>query len=167
MRITNLTKRFATLVALILMAGFSAFAQNPKVEQVMAEMVKKYENTKGVDCFTAVKGQGLEIMKLALRGKMGKDFMKGVTSITIIHYSDASEAVCQELRKDLDVFTSLLEEFNWKEDKDNKEAAGNSYTRCFACTSAAAEGTLSDFVIAIEAEGAKTIMYMNGVITVK
>lgn len=147
------------LVALLMITGVSLYAQSATpVEKAMAQIVAKYENTKGVDCITATKGSGLEMMKMMLNKQLGKSFMKGVTSITIIEYSEASAQVCQSLRKDLDIFTSLLEELDAKED---------GYSRCFASPSKSGEGKLSDFIIAIEDDETKTIMYMAGEITIQ
>ena len=152
-------RSFTVLVALLMITGVSLYAQSATpVEKAMAEIVAKYENTKGVDCITATKGSGLEMMKMMLNKQLGKSFMKGVTSITIIEYSEASAQVCQSLRKDLDIFTSLLEELDANED---------GYSRCFASPSKSGEGKLSDFIIAIEDDETKTIMYMAGEITIQ
>ena len=70
---------------------------------------KKYDD---ISCITVVKGSGLEMFKVMFNKEFGKDFMRGVTSITMIEYSDASEEICMGLRKDLDVFLSFLEEFD-------------------------------------------------------
>ena len=158
-------RSLTVLVALLMITGVSLYAQSATpVEKAMAEIVAKYENTKGVDCITATKGSGLEMMKMMLNKQLGKSFMKGVTSITIIEYSEASAQVCQSLRKDLDIFTSLLEELDAKEDGDSNE---DGYSRCFASPSKSGEGKLSDFIIAIEDDETKTIMYMAGEITIQ
>ena len=84
--------------------------------------------------------------------------MKGVKGITIIEYSDASAQVCAALHKDLDVFTSLLEEL----DPDDGKGSKNEYKRVLANMNDVESGKISDFVIAIEDEESKIIMYMEG-----
>lgn len=155
------------IVITIFAAFFFATAQiadaqeNTKVQQAVNEIVKKYENTDGVSCMTLVKGGGLELIKTALNKEFGKSFMKGVTSITIIEYSEASKETSASLRKDLDVFQTLLQDFKIGEEK---EFADNDYIRCFASEK---EGVLSDFVIAMEDGESKTIMYMAGKIIIE
>ena len=159
----NVIKRLSLLVALCMMTIVAAHAQETSMVEVKVNaMVKKYDNVKGVDCMSLVKGRGLEMLKMMFNKEFGKDFMKGVTSITIIDYSDASEEICLSIRKDLDDFLSLLEEFNVGKEK---AFADNDYIRSFAKTSDL--GTLSDFVIALENKGSKTIMYMAGDIKVE
>ena len=154
----------ALFVALVMMSMLSGYAQAPSaVEMEVSKIVKKYDNVKGVDCISVTKGSGLELFKMMLNKKFGKSFMKGVTGIVIIEYSDASEETCMSLRKDLDVFLSLLQEFNIGKEK---EFANNDYIRSFASVSLDT-GTLSDFVIALENEESKTIMYMAGEIKVE
>ena len=158
-----LMKRMALLVVMIMMTFASACAQElSQVEKMFGEMVKKYENIEGVECVSVVKGGGLEMMKMLLNKELGKSFMKGVTSITVIDYSDASQEVCLALHHDLDVFTSMLEEFNVSEEPSFSD---NDYLRSFASVSD--DGTVSDFIIAMENEDAKSIMYMAGEIKVE
>ena len=162
--IENMMKRMALIAVLLMMAFINGYAQEPsQVEKAVNEIVKKYDDTKGVECVTVVKGNGLEMVKLLFNKQFGKDFMRGVTSITIINYSDAPEEVCLALRKELDAFIALLEEFNVSEEE---QFADNDYVRCFASASSDAS-TLSDFVVAIEKEDSKTVMYMAGDIKVE
>ena len=159
----NVMKRVLLLVALVMVAFVSGYAQElSQVEKAVGEIVRKYENTKGVECVTVTKGSGLGMVKMMFNKQFGKDFMRGVTSITFIEYSEASKEVCLALRKELDAFTALLEEFKvGEEDK----FAGNDYTRCFAAVSP--DATLSDFVFALEDEETKMLMYMAGKIKVE
>ena len=136
--------------------------ESQSVENTMNEITKKYEANQDVSCISVVKGGGLEMVKIMLKKESGKDFMKGVTSITIIDYSDASEETCNALRKDLDIFLSILQEFDVSKEK---QFADNDYIRCFA--SASESGILSDFVIALENEESKMLMYMAGTIKVE
>ena len=150
-------------LALSIATMFVGYAQEPsKVEAKVKEIVKQYENVKGVECFEFAKGSGLGIVKMAFNQQFGKDFMKGVRSITIINYSDASNEVCQALHQELEAFSSLLEEIKPKEDKGS---SNKGYSRSFA---AIANGnTMSDCVIAIEDDESKMMMYMAGDIVVE
>lgn len=156
-------KRVALLVALSIMTLTVGYAQGPsKAETQVKEIVERYDAVKGVESVTVAKGSGLEMFKMMFNKQFGKDFMKGVKSITIINYTDASEDVCQRLRNELDLFVSLLEEFNLNKDKSVDE---HSYIRSFAST--VKENTISDFVVAMENESMKMIMYMAGDIKVQ
>ena len=160
----NMMKRIALLIALVLMTFVGGYAQEPsQVEKTIDAIVKKYDDVDKVECFTVTKGNGLEMLKMLFNKQFGKDFMRGVTSITVINYSDASEETCLALRKELDAFITLLEEFNLS---GEKRFADNDYVRSFASASSDA-GTLSDFVVAIEKEDSKMVMYMAGEIKVE
>lgn len=136
--------------------------ESSKVEAKVNELVKKYENVKGVDCMTVGKGIGLSMIKMMFNKQFGKQFMKGVTGITIVDYSDASQQTCMALRKELDVFLPLLQEFKLGEQKESSE---NDYMRSFATT--LDNNTISDFIVALETKDSKIIMYMSGKIKVK
>lgn len=160
----NTIKRVVLLVALCVLTVAAGYAQEPsKVETKVNEIVKRYENVKDVDCLVATKGSGLGLLKMMLNQQFGKDFMKGVTSITIINYSEASQEVCLALRKELGVFETLLEEFDMDEEK---ESAANDYIRCFASISKE-DKTISDFIFAAEDNESKMLMYMAGKIRVE
>ena len=153
--------RTALVAALFFCAVISQAQETSGVETAVKEIVKKYDGKDKVNCMSIVKGGGLEMVKMALNKEFGKSFMKGVTSITIIDYSDASEATCVALRKELEVFSSLLQEFNLNEEK---QFSDNDYIKCFASENS---GVLSDFVVALESEKSKTVMYMAGKIIVE
>ena len=156
-------KKLVVFLALSIAAMFVGYAQEiSKVEAKVKEIVKQYENVKGVECFEFAKGSGLGIVKMAFNQQFGKDFMKGVRSITIINYSDASNEICQALHEELDAFSSLLEEIKPKE---NKGSSNKGYSRSFASISNG--NTMSDFVIAIEDDESKMMMYMAGDIVVE
>lgn len=160
----NFNIRHSILLATVyMMTMLTAYAQeSAKIEEAVSEIVTRYETIKGVECMKVVKGRGLEMVKMMFNKEFGKDFMKGVTSITIIEYSDSSPETCQALRGELDVFLSMLEEFTFS---DEEKFSGNDYIRCFA--SASDSTTISDFVIALESEDSKMIMYMAGKIKVE
>lgn len=145
----------------IMMTANITFAQT-QTEKAFKQLVQKYDDTKGVDCIVATKGNGLELIKMMFNKQFGKEFMKGVTSITLIDYTSASKEVCLELRKELDVFLTILEEFDLS---NEKEFANNQYIRSFASVSDT--DTISDFVVALEDDSTKILMYMAGKIVIK
>jgi hypothetical protein len=153
--------RTALVATLFFCAVISQAQETSGVETAVKEIVKKYDGKDKVNCMSIVKGGGLELVKMALNKEFGKSFMKGVTSITIIDYSDASEATCAALRMELEVFSSLLQEFNLNEEK---QFSDNDYIKCFASENS---GVLSDFVVALESDKSKTVMYMAGKIIVE
>lgn len=129
---------------------------------MVQKIVERYEEVPGVECVTLVKGGGLDLAKMMFNKQFGKDFMRGVSAITIINYGDASPEVCEALRKELDVFLNVLEEYNLSE---NKDFSDNNFVRCFAAK--AGPQTLCDFVVALEKDDSKSILYMAGTIQVK
>ena len=159
-------KRMVLLVALCVMAMTFGYAQkSTEVGVKFNEIVKKYDGAKGVESVTVAKGSGLGLVKTLLntQAQFGKDFMKGVTSITIVNYRDASPETIQALHDEFEVFTSMLNEFKTDENKDSSD---NDYVRCFAAISEE-EAAISDFIIAIEDEDTKMVMYMAGKIKVQ
>ena len=159
----HLIKKILILVVLCMTTIEVGHAQeSSKVEAKVNELVKKYENVKGVDCMSVTKGLGLSMVKMMFNKQLGKQFMKGVTGITIIEYSDASQQTSMALRKELDEFLPLLQEFELGEQKESSE---NDYMRSFATT--LDNNTISDFIVALETKDSKIIMYMSGKIKVK
>lgn len=148
----------ALIAAIIILFGIAGYPhKSDDVGKTVKEIVKKYEDSTGVECMTIVKGEGLELVKMMLKKKFGKQFIKGVTSITIIDYSKAPEETCKSLRNEMDLFLSLLEEFKIS---DNEEFSDNNFIRCFAASSS--PGILLHFIIAMEKGDTKTIMHMAG-----
>ena len=148
------------LLAFFALLGATTFATT--ADKKVKEIVDNYKDVKGVEIVEVTKGNGLEFVKMMFKKQFGKEFMRGVTSITIIGYSDASETVCISLRKDLDIFTSVLEEFDLS---GNKDFSKNEYVRCFAQRTE--NGTLSDFVVAMEQDQMKMVVYMAGEIKIE
>lgn len=172
MKYSVLQRLLLTVISLLI--GWTCIADNnTAADKEMQKIAKKFENVKGVESMILAKGQGLELIKLALNKEFGKKFMKGVTSIVIIDYGEASEQTCLEIRKSLDAFTSLLEEIDIeelkktdkkkapKDDKDQKSEYDEMRFARFFCKDIG-ESTLSDFVIAMEDQEDKMIMYMGG-----
>ena len=151
------------LVLLCMTVMFDSYAQqSSEVEKRVNELVQKYDGIEGITSMTVVKGSGLEMIKMMLKKEFGKSFLKGVNSITFIEYSEAPQATCLALRKDMDVFLSLLQEYDLTKEK---QFSDNSYIRCFA--SSVESGSLSDFVVALESDNSKMFLYMSGKIVVE
>ena len=160
-----LLKIQTALTALLVMTLVNCYSQpSDKVESLMNEIVKKHDGKDGISCLTVAKGSGLNLIKAMLNKEFGRDFMKGVKSITLVEYSDASEETCKALHKDLDGFLSLLQEFDASEEK---QFADNDFVRCFASAADEESGIISDFVIAMEDEKSKMLIYMAGKIKVE
>ena len=156
-------KKVILLLALCVMSMVTAYAQEPsQVETKIKEIVKHYDPVKGVDCLTVAKGSGLGLIKVMLNQQFGKDFMKGVTSITVINYSEASQETCLALRNEIEQLATLLQDFKMG---DEKEFAEYSYVKSLATI--VGENAISDFIVAMESKDVKTIMYMSGKIKVE
>ena len=155
-------KKIALVVASCMMTMI-AYAQEPStIGTKIDELVQKYEKTKGVEAVTINKGLGLNIVKKMLNKQFGKEFMKGVTSFTIIEYSKASDQTIQDLRQDFEALAPLVDEI---EVGDTKEFANNEYIRCFA--SPIDSITATNFVVASENKDGKMIIHMSGKIQLK
>ena len=151
------------LLALCIATMMTAYAQEPsQVENKIKEIVKQYDAVKGVDCITVAKGSGLGLIKVMLNQQFGKDFMKGVTSITVINYSEASQETGLALRNEIEQLATLLQDFKMG---DEKEFAEYSYVKSLATI--VGENAISDFIVAMENKDTKTIMYMSGKIKVE
>lgn len=147
----------------ITITAIAAYAQSPsKAADVMKEMVNKYETTDGVECIVASKGNGLGLIKMMFNKELGKEFMKGVNSITIIEYTSASQATCTAINNDLEQFQSILQEF---EINDKEASSENQLIRCFA--SAEDANTIADFLMLLEDDSSKMLIYMEGKIVVE
>ena len=160
----HLKLKIALLATLLLFVGKICYAQGTtEVGKVVADMAAKYENTEGVDCMVVTKGNGLGLVKMALKAQLGKSFLKGVTAMTIIDYSKASEEVCESVKTDANIFLSMLEEIDLT--KSEKKIDDSSYLRCFATVNE--NRTISDFLMLMENKEMKWMIYMEGEIKVE
>ena len=154
--------KMVLLAVLLLFVGKVGYAQEQTAAgKAIAEMVAKYENTEGVDCMVVTKGNGLGLVKMALKAQLGKSFLKGVTAMTIIDYGKGSAEVCESIKADANLFLSMLEEIDLS--KGEKKVDDASYLRCFATVNE--NRTISDFVMLMENKEMKWMIYMEGVIT--
>ena len=156
--------KMALLAALLFFGVKVGYANEPTVvAQAVADMAAKYENTEGVDCMVGTKGNGLGLVKMALKAQLGKSFLKGVTAMTIIDYSKGSAEVCESIKADANIFLSMLEEIDLT--KGEKKIDDSSYLRCFAAVNE--NRTISDFVMLMENNEMKWMIYMEGEIKVE
>lgn len=155
-------KKIFMIVTLCMMAMATCFAQDSATVQAKVNaIVKKFENTKGVECTTIGKGSGLGLVKMILSAESGSDFTKGVTKIIIIEYSEASQATCDALHQEFDGFKSILDDLS---DADDKKEY--SYFASYGKVNAD-DKSMSDFIIITEDKDAKMFMYMVGKIKVE
>lgn len=157
MKKTLLRSIFAIVLILV---GWSVSAQpSINVEETVAQIVKEHDGIGGVECLVIQKGEGLGLVKALFSQKFGKEFMKGVTSMTIINYSKASNETYMALRRQFDTFSSVLQEFNL----GKKDLEEGQYVKAFA--SVDGESAISNLMLIIEDRGGeKMFIYMGGVI---
>lgn len=127
------------------------------VEQIIAE----FKDVKGVNSMILDKGQGLGLVKVFLRPKLGKEFLEGVTSIIIIEHSKASEEVSAAFQSRLNSYATTLQEFKFN---DNEFGGGESVRGYVAIDETM---VASDLVMIVEDKGAKLFIYMGGVLEVE
>ena len=150
-----------TLLLALMFANLTASAQQPvKVEDTVKQIVEEYDKVKGVECLTMDGGIGLGMMKSMFKQKFGKEFMKDVTLIVLINYSNASNETAAALRKRLESFSTVLKEFKL-DDSQNKD----SYMRCFATLNG--QKSLSDFMVLVEEGDSRMYIYMGGNLSIE
>ena len=139
-------------------AAIATYAQEQaKVEEAMKAIVEKYDNVEDFDCITVVKGEGLELIKAPFNKQFGKKFMKGVTSMSIIVYTDASKESCEAFYKDLAPVFSMMKEFETK----GANISGDFKNAKFYAIEEG-EKVLSDCIFHLEGDDAMTLLYMAG-----
>ena len=146
----------SVLLLAFVFAGWSASAGQPSdVGESVRKMAKEFEKEKGVECMVVEKGLIIGIIKASFKAKFGKEFMKDVTSMVIINYSEASNEVAETFRKRVDSYAGVLQEM--KPNKENTEEG--HYEKCYAKLD---ETSLSDMMILIEDKESRIFLYMDG-----
>ena len=75
-------------------AQWTASAQQAAdIEKSVEIIATEFDSTEGVECMVITQGIQLKLIKSAFQPKLGKEFMKRVTSMVIIDYSKASGAI--------------------------------------------------------------------------
>ncbi len=153
----NVLFRLALILAFIFV-GWSASAEQPiNIEDSVKKIAKEFDKAEGVDCMILEKGLRLGLVKEAFKAKFGNEFMKDVTSMVIIDYSNASSEVAETFRKRIDSFSNVLQDL-----KSGKEVVEEGkYEKCYAKT----EGLkMYDMMILIEDKESRIYLYMGGVL---
>ena len=146
----------SVLICAFMFAGWTASAEQPvKIEESVKAIAAEFQNATGVECMVIDGGFGLGLIKGLFKSKFGKEFMKDVTSMILIDYSKAANEVAEALRKRLDSFSGVLQEFELKKG----ELAEGQYVKCYAKIE---EPNLSDMMMIIEEKGSRMYLYMGG-----
>lgn len=153
--------RFTLLFAFVCVS-LSSLAESPKSVRLSVEqIVTEFKGEKGVNSVVLDKGQGLGLIKVFLRPKLGKEFLEGVTSMIIIEHSKASEEVSATFQNRLDSYAATLQEFKFS---DNEFGGGEKVRGYVAINESL---VASDLVMIVEDKGAKLFIYMGGVLEVE
>lgn len=154
---------FAVCIAVSsLLASLNMSAAEPvKIADSVNQITLEFENVEGVECTSIKKGEGLGLIKAMFSKYFGRKFLKGVTSMVIIDYTNASEEVCASLRNRVETFSEVLDEFDLGEGELEEGEYVKSYATVNGTTS------ISDFMAIIEDKESKMFMYMSGELVIK
>jgi hypothetical protein len=160
----DIMKRFFVIASLLLALFFCvqpAFGEggaNGGKDAVMSFM-DKYKDVKGFSANTFVKGEGLGIVKAQMGRKMGKTFMKGVTIISMVDYSEAAKEVCDSIHADYGKYFSKFLDVEVP-DSSKKDI---TYSRTFLMLDED-KSAITDFITIFEDKEVKVFLYMGGII---
>lgn len=145
------------MVIATMVAGWTMSAASPaKIENEVKKIVADYENVPGVDCMVIQKGEGLGLLKSMFNQSFGRKFMKGVTSLIMIEYTEATSDVAASLKSRFDSFAAVLDEYK----PEDNELEEGEYMKCFAKFNGTV--SVSDFMIIMEDKESKAYIYMGG-----
>lgn len=151
---------FAFMLAMI--ASGTVYAAKPvKVEDSLKQLAAEYEKVEGMDCMVIQKGEGLGLIKAMFNQQFGRKFMKGVTSMIIIDYTNASEETALALRQRIEAYKEVLDEFDISDEELNEGEYLKSYAKINSKTS------ISDFMILMEDNESKMLLYMGGELNIE
>lgn len=152
---------FASLLLVMIIGLKPAFGQGGEKsgkDDVMS-FLAKYKDVKGFSANTFVKGEGLGIVKAQMGREMGKTFMKGVTIISMVDYSEAAKEVCDSIHADYGKYFSKFLDVEIP-DSSKKDI---SYSRTFLMLEED-KSAITDFITIFEDKEAKVFLYMGGII---
>ena len=150
------------LAAAFIFTNLEATAQQKvDIEKSVKQMAAEFDNTKGVDCMVIDQGASLGMIKAAFKPKFGKEFMKDVTSMIIIEYSNATAEVRSAIRAKIESITAHLQDFS----PGNGESKDGQYTKGYATINGTT--SISDFMIVMEDDDNKMFLYMGGVLNIE
>ena len=149
----------AILAVALAFTGLGVAAQqNTNIEERVKQEAAEFDNTKGVNCLVLSQGAGLGMVKTAFKAKFGNAFMKDVTSMVIIDYSDASAEVCSALHSKIASIAEQLQDFT----PDNEDAKDGKYVKSYATVQG--ETNISDFMIITEDGKDKIFLFIGGIL---
>ncbi len=105
-------------------------------------------------------GIQLKLIKSAFQSKLGKEFMKRVTSMVIIDYSKASGAIYNSIRSRISSLTECLQEF----EIDKETIKEGQYVKSYATINSPT--SISDFMMIMEDKDNKMFLYIGGVLNI-
>lgn len=154
-------RKLLMIVSLCMMTMATCFAQTPAAVQAKIDAImKKFEDTKGVESTTVARGSGLGLVKMMLSAESGSDFTKGVTKINIIEYSEASQATCDALHKEFEGFKTLLDDIT-----DEGDQKDHTYFASYGNINVD-ERTMSDLILIMEDKESKMFLHLAGKIKI-
>ena len=151
----------AILTLSFVFAQWTASAQQAAdIEKSVETIATELDSAEGVECMVITQGIQLKLIKGAFQQKFGKAFMKRVTSMVIIDYSKASEAIYNTIRNKIDSITDHLQEFELSKDVAKEGQYVKSYATINSPTS------ISDFMMIMEDKDNRMFLYMGGVLDI-
>jgi hypothetical protein len=160
-------KRFlfvVSLLAALIFCGKPVLGQEGEKsgKDAVMSFLAKYKDVEGFNEQTFVKGEGLGLIKAQMGKKMGKSFMKGVTVLTMVDYTEVKPQVCDSIHADYNLYFSKFTEVEIPDSTMTEE----KYARTFFQVKED-EKAVSDFITVIEDKEMKILLYMGGVIKVE
>lgn len=144
-------------IGLLLPLGLRAQEQLPS-NQVIDNLIIKYQDTEGVNCINLSKGEGLGIVKLAMRKYMSAKLLRNITQIAIIEYSAASSDLVNDVQNDLNAHFAQMQLLMEESTEDGQQK------RCFInCSDSTSD--ISDVFLTIEGNEYRCCVYLHGTIS--
>lgn len=151
-----MAKRVCLLV-LMLTFWLSAAAQpTTSARELVKSMAEKYDGKGGIESMICTKGSGLEMIKMAMRKELGKDFVKGVDIIIIIDYSKADKQTSETISTQIDKLKSGYQQMEL-----SKEMTEGEHLRNYFNFDDEKE-VITDMVMLSEGKEDKYVVYFGG-----
>lgn len=144
-------------IALLLPLGLRAQEQLP-ISQAIDNLTVKYQNTEGVNCINLTKGEGLGIVKLAMRKYLSAKLLRDITQIAIIEYSAAPSDLVDDVRNDLNTHFAQMQLL--KEEINEEGQKMRCLINCDDSTS-----DITDLFLSIESDKYRCCVYMHGIMS--
>lgn len=145
------------MILVSMLTSVTLNAANPvKVEESVKQMAVEFENKEGMDCMVIEKGEGLGLIKAMFKQHFGRKFMKGVTSMVMIDYTNATNEVRDLFKSKVAAVANTLKEF----DLGEMDLEEGEYVKSYA--SSHGENSVTDFMIMMEDKESMMFLYMGG-----